>query len=112
VGSDHLEAAIDSMNLYGRIVVCGQISQYNSLRPSPAPRNLGLIVPKRFSLRGMLAQDHLARQRDFLAEVAPLVLTGQLKYAETVAEGIESAPQAFLDLMSGANTGKMLVRVG
>ncbi|WP_020668627.1 NADP-dependent oxidoreductase [Amycolatopsis nigrescens] len=112
VGGEHLEAAIDSLNLHGRIAVCGMISLYNATEPAPAPRNLTQIIAKRFTMRGLLVTDHFARQQDFLAEVAPLVREGKLKYSETVVDGIRNAPQAFLDLLDGANTGKMLVRVG
>jgi len=111
VGGEHLEAAIDSMNLHGHVTACGMISQYNSAEPDPAPRNLALVIAKRFTIRGMLVSDHLSLQPKFVADVAPLVASGELKYSETIVDGIRNAPQAFLDLLGGANTGKMLVRV-
>jgi NADPH-dependent curcumin reductase CurA len=111
VGGEHLEAAIDSINLHGHMAICGMISQYNATEPNAAPRNLHAIIAKRFTMRGLLAIDYFDRRADFIAEVAPLVARGKLKYAETVVEGIRNAPQAFLDMLGGANTGKMLVRV-
>ncbi|MFE0027348.1 NADP-dependent oxidoreductase [Amycolatopsis sp. NPDC059021] len=111
VGGEHLEAAIDVINLHGRIAVCGMISQYNATEPTPAPRNLGQIIAKRFTMRGLLVLDHFGLQEQFVAEVAPLVASGQLKYSETFVDGIRNAPDAFLGLLSGANTGKMLVRI-
>ncbi|PRX45505.1 hypothetical protein B0I33_109168 [Prauserella shujinwangii] len=111
VGGEHLEAAIGSLNLHGRIAVCGMISQYNATEPTPAPRNLFQIVAKRFTMRGFLVGDHYDARPRFLEEVAPLVRDGSLRYSETVVEGIRNAPRAFLDLLAGANTGKMLVRV-
>jgi NADPH-dependent curcumin reductase CurA len=111
VGGEHLEAAVDSMNLHGHMAICGMISQYNNTEPPTAPRNLGAIVAKRFTMRGMLVGDHYALRPKFVAEVAPLVASGELKYSETIADGIRNAPQAFLDLLDGANTGKMLVHV-
>jgi NADPH-dependent curcumin reductase CurA len=111
VGGDHLEAAIDAITVHGRMAICGMISQYNATEPTPAPRNLSQIIAKRFTMRGMLVGDHFDRRADFLAEVAPLVASGELKYDETFVEGIRNAPQAFLDLLAGSNTGKMLVRV-
>ncbi|MBK1784240.1 NADP-dependent oxidoreductase [Prauserella cavernicola] len=111
VGGEHLEAAIDSLNLHGRIVVCGMISQYNATAPTPAPRNLSQIIAKRFTMRGMLVGDHEHLRSEFQSEVAPLVAEGRLKYSETVVDGIRNTPQAFLDLLAGANTGKMLVRL-
>jgi NADPH-dependent curcumin reductase CurA len=111
VGGEHLEAAIDAITVHGRMAICGMISQYNATEPTPAPRNLSQIIAKRITMRGMLVGDHFDRRADFLAEVAPLVASGKLKYDETFVEGIRNAPQAFLDLLAGANTGKMLVRV-
>ena len=111
VGGEHLEAAIDSINLHGHMAICGMISQYNNTEPATAPRNLGAIIAKRFTMRGMLVGDHFALRPKFIAEVAPLVASGELKYSETIVDGIRNAPQAFLDLLDGANTGKMLVRV-
>jgi NADPH-dependent curcumin reductase CurA len=111
VGGDHLEAAIDSITLHGRIAICGLISQYNATEAVAAPRNLAKIIAKRFTMRGMLVSDHAHLRPKFLAEVTPLVANGTLKYAETFRDGIGNAPQAFLDLLDGANTGKMIVRV-
>ena len=111
VGGEHLEAAIDSSNLHAHMAICGMISLYNNTEPSPAPRNLPSIIGKRLTVRGMLVGDHFGLQPQFVAEVAPLVASGDLKYSETVVEGIHNAPQAFLDLLDGANTGKMLVHV-
>ncbi|WP_007024387.1 NADP-dependent oxidoreductase [Saccharomonospora iraqiensis] len=111
VGGDHLEAAIAQLNLHGRIAVCGMISQYNATEPTPAPRNLSQIIAKRFTMRGFLVADHEDARPRFLRDVAPLVKDGKLTYSETVVDGIANAPQAFLDLLAGANTGKMLVRL-
>ncbi|MEY7971201.1 NADP-dependent oxidoreductase [Saccharomonospora xinjiangensis] len=111
VGGDHLEAAISALNVHGRIAVCGMISQYNATEPAPAPRNLAQIIAKRFTMRGFLVGDHEHLRQEFLAEVGPLVRDGRIAYTETVVRGIERAPHAFLDLLSGGNTGKMLVRL-
>jgi NADPH-dependent curcumin reductase CurA len=111
VGGEHLEAAIDSINLHGRIAVCGMISQYNATEATPAPRNLAQIIAKRVTVRGLLVLDHWGLQQQFVSEIAPLVASGELKYSETFVDGIRNAPEAFLGLLSGANTGKMLVRI-
>lgn len=111
VGGEHLEAAIDAINVHGKIAVCGMISQYNATEPTPAPRNLFQVVAKRFTMRGMLVMDHFGSQQRFIDDVAPLVREGKLHYSETVVDGLENAPQAFLDMLGGANTGKMLVRL-
>jgi NADPH-dependent curcumin reductase CurA len=111
VGGEHLEAAINSINLHGRIAVCGMISQYNATEPTPAPRNLAQIIAKRITIRGLLVLDHWGLQQQFVSEIAPLVSSGEIKYTETFVDGIRNAPEAFLGLLSGANTGKMLVRI-
>ncbi|MFD2467033.1 NADP-dependent oxidoreductase [Amycolatopsis silviterrae] len=111
VGGEHLEAAIASMNLHGRIAICGMISQYNATEPTPAPRNLVQLIAKRITMRGLLVLDHWDLMQEFVAEVAPLVASGEIKYSETFVDGIRNAPEAFLGLLSGANTGKMLVRL-
>jgi NADPH-dependent curcumin reductase CurA len=111
VGGEHLEAAIEVMNVHGRIAVCGMISAYNSTEPPPGPRNLMQVVSKRLRVEGFLATDQAPHQAEFLAEVAPLLASGQLVARETVVEGLENAPAAFLGLLSGANTGKMVVRL-
>ena len=111
VGGEHLEAAIASANVHARFAICGMISIYNATEPPAAPRNLAQIIGKRLDIRGFLVGDHYDLQPKFVAEVAPLVRSGELKYDETIVEGLRNAPQAFLDLLAGANTGKMLVRV-
>ncbi|MGW5716409.1 NADP-dependent oxidoreductase [Amycolatopsis sp. NPDC003865] len=111
VGGEHLEAAIDASNVHGRIAVCGMISQYNATEATPAPRNLTQIIAKRLTIRGLLVLDHWGLQQQFVTEIAPLVNSGEIKYSETFVDGIRNAPDAFLGLLSGANTGKMLVRI-
>jgi NADPH-dependent curcumin reductase CurA len=113
VGGDHLEAALGSMNLHGRIALCGSISTYNATSPPPGPRNFGMLaIGRRLTIRGFLVTDHQDRFPAFAAEVGAWVAGGRLKYPETVVEGgIEAAPQAFIDLLRGANVGKMVVRL-
>jgi NADPH-dependent curcumin reductase CurA len=111
VGGDHLEAAISAMNVHGRIVVCGMISQYNATEPSPAPRNLSQFIAKRITMRGMLVRDHAHLRPQFVDEVGEWVRDGKLKYAETVFEGLRNAPTAFLAMLDGQNLGKMLVKI-
>jgi NADPH-dependent curcumin reductase CurA len=112
VGGEALEAAIGSMRLHGRVVACGSISRYNATEALPGPRNLFMVVTKRLRMQGFIVFDHHDRFPAFLAEVAPLVANGSLRYRETIADGIENAPQAFIGLLEGENIGKMLVRVG
>jgi NADPH-dependent curcumin reductase CurA len=112
VGGETLEAAIGALNRYGRIVACGSIAGYNATEPRPGPRNLFLVVTKRLRMQGFIVFDHFDRWGAFLGEVAPLVADGTIGYRETIVDGIERAPEAFLALFEGDNVGKMLVRVG
>lgn len=111
VGGDHLEAAISAMNLHGRAAICGMISQYNATEPSAAPRNLALVIGKRLTLRGFLVNDHNDVRAAFVRDVSGWLRDGTLSYDETIVDGIENAPSAFLGLLRGDNLGKMLVRV-
>ncbi len=110
VGGSHLEAAIDRMNNYGRIVLCGMTSVYNATRPPRAPRNLVSAIPKRLILKGFIVRDHNDRHPQFLDEVGGWLKENRIKWKETILQGIENAPKAFLGLFSGENVGKMLVK--
>ena len=112
VGGETLEAAIGAMRLHGRIVACGSISRYNATEAFPGPRNLFMVVTKRLRMQGFIVSDHGDRYPAFAEEVAPLVAAGTIRYRETVVDGIEHAPEAFIGMLEGANVGKMLVRVG
>ncbi|GIJ51192.1 NADP-dependent oxidoreductase [Virgisporangium aliadipatigenens] len=111
VGGDHLEAAIGRMRLHGRIAVCGMISVYNATEPVPAPRNLSLLIGKRITMRGFLVQDHARLMKEFVPRMAGWLRDGTVRYDETVVDGLDNAPEAFLGLLRGENTGKMVVRI-
>jgi NADPH-dependent curcumin reductase CurA len=111
VGGEHLEAAIGVLNQHGRVALCGAISQYNSTSPPTGPRNLHLAVGKRLTLRGFIVRDHGHLRPDFFREVGTWLSEGRIHYRETVVEGIEQAPQAFIGLLRGENVGKMLVKL-
>lgn len=111
VGGEHLEAAIGAFNEFGRGALCGAISQYNATEPPPGPRNMGLMVGRKLSLRGFIVSDHADMRGEFVEKVTPLVTSGQLVVRETVREGLDQAVQAFLDLLRGGNTGKMIVKL-
>jgi NADPH-dependent curcumin reductase CurA len=111
VGGDHLEAALAAMRLHGRVVVSGAISQYNTDTIAPGPRNLFLIVVKGITIFGFRANDFPQETRPFEETVGRYLAEGKLKTFETIVEGVERAPQAFLDMLHGGNIGKMIVRV-
>ncbi|MFJ3492985.1 NADP-dependent oxidoreductase [Streptomyces sp. NPDC086091] len=111
VGGEHLEAAIGSLNQGGRIAVCGMISVYNNTEPAPGPRNLARLIQTRGRIEGFLVGDHADLQPAFVEEVGPWVASGALKYRETVVDGVEHTLEAFLGVLRGDNTGKMIVKL-
>jgi NADPH-dependent curcumin reductase CurA len=112
VGGDHLQAAISSMREFGRIALCGSISMYNDTAPSSGITNLPRASGFGLNIRGFLTRHYNHMRDDFLRDVSGWLRDGRISYRETVREGIESAPEAFIGLFTGANIGKMVVRVG
>jgi hypothetical protein len=112
VGGAHLEVALEVARPFARFVECGMISLYNVETPPPGPRNMPYIVGKRIKMQGFIVSDYLDMRDQFIAEMSEWVRAGRIQSQETVEVGIEKAPQAFLNLFSGANTGKMLVKLG
>jgi len=111
VGGSHLEAAIENMNDFGCCVECGMISTYNATQPPKAPRNLMQIIGKRIRMQGFIVRDHMDDYDQFLKEMSGWIKSGAVVWEETVTEGLEQAPQAFIGLFSGDNLGKSLVHV-
>jgi NADPH-dependent curcumin reductase CurA len=111
VGGTHLESAIENMNNFGRIVLCGMISIYNATRPPRAPRNLVSAISKRLTLKGFIVYDHNDRLPQFHEEMGPWLKEGRIHKKETIVHGLENAPKAFLGLFTGENFGKMLVKL-
>lgn len=110
-GGPQLEAALSALRPYGRIVMCGGIAAYNT--PLPGPRNLMLVIGKRLRVEGFIVSDHFGEIPAFLEEVIPALKSGKLINRETVVEGLDAAPAAFLDLLhsGAANIGKMIVKL-
>jgi NADPH-dependent curcumin reductase CurA len=111
VGGEHLEAALSAARPFGRFTMCGMISQYNNSSPASGPRNLAFIVGKSLRLQGFIVTNHFDLAPAFLEDLSGWVAEGRIKWKETVMEGIEKAPDAFLALFSGENFGKMLVKL-
>jgi NADPH-dependent curcumin reductase CurA len=109
VGGVGLDAAMQRANAFARIALCGMIAGYDGLAvPMAAPQ---LLLTNRIKLQGFIVSEHMELWPQALGELGTLVATGKLKYRETVAQGIESAPQAFLGLLKGRNFGKQLVKL-
>jgi NADPH-dependent curcumin reductase CurA len=112
VGGEQLEAAISATRDHARIVLCGAVSQYNATSPPQGPRNLGIAIQRRLRLQGFIVIDHMARFRDYVAEIAPLIAKGEIASKSTIVDGLENAPQAFMTILRpNSNVGKAVVRI-
>ena len=111
VGGDFLESAIFQMKNFGRIIICGRISQMNSTKPVSGLKNMAHVLVKRLTIKGFLIFDHENDNEPFETEMSNWLLEGKIKFKETIYEGIEKAPKSFIDLLEGKNIGKMLVKI-
>ena len=111
VGGAITDAVIPLLNVKARVAICGQISQYNLETPEMGPRLLWHLIVKRAKVQGFLVMDYAARREEGLRKLSEWVRSGKIKYRERIAEGIENAPRAFMEMLSGRNIGKQLVRV-
>ena len=112
VGGLQLEAALTHMRPYGRIPICGMIAHYNDGDAiTPGPRNLTETIYKFVTMSGFVVSAFGHLQPQFLKDMSGWIKAGDLKYQETIFDGIHSAPEAFIGLFSGANEGKMLVQL-
>jgi len=111
VGGLHLEAALEHMNAHGRIVMCGMIDQYNAVEPPAGPSNLGYVISKQLRMQGFIVMEYMDKLPQFYGDMGKWIAGGKIKWKETVMEGIENAPAAFIGLFKGANFGKMVVKL-
>jgi NADPH-dependent curcumin reductase CurA len=111
VGGDHLEAALDVFKDGGRAALCGAIASYNSSQPTPGPANMANMITRGLTLRGFTLGAYLSVAPEFTEKMTAWFTGGKIVYDETVVDGIENTVDAFIEMMRGANTGKMLVRI-
>lgn len=111
VGGEHLEVALEMARPFARFAECGMIAQYNDTAPRPGPRNLIYVVGKSLKIQGFIVSNYWSQRPQFLADMTGWIREGKIAWEETVEHGIDRAPQAFLNLFTGANTGKMLVKL-
>jgi hypothetical protein len=111
VGGAITDAVFPLINTGARVVVCGQIAQYNAEKPETGPRLLWHLIVKQARAEGFLVFQFASRYAEGLKQMAEWLKAGKLKYREQLTEGIESAPRAFIGMLQGENTGKQLVRV-
>ena len=112
VGGIITDAAVTRMNQGGRVIICGQISQYNGGLDQPVlgPRLLHHVLYKRLTIQGILARDFAPRMQEMLEVMSPLVASGRIKFRETRMQGFENLPAALNALFHGKNIGKMIVK--
>jgi NADPH-dependent curcumin reductase CurA len=111
VGGSHLEAALNAAKPFARFAMCGMISMYNDTTPTPGPTNLALIVGKSLRIEGFIVSNHFDMMPAFVGDVAGWIQGRKLTWRETIDDGIDAAPGAFLKLFTGDNFGKMLVKL-
>ena len=112
VGGIHLQAALAHMNKFGRIVMCGTIATYNATQPVAGPTNLSNVTTKQLTLQGFIVGDRQNKLQQFYADMGKWIAEGKIKWKETIVEGLENAPRAFIGLFKGENLGKMIVKIG
>ncbi|WP_053946833.1 NADP-dependent oxidoreductase [Halolamina sediminis] len=112
VGGPITDAVFSHLNVDARVAVCGQIALYNAEEMPTGPRKLGKLIETRARVQGLLVQDFAPRFEQATADLAEWVAAGEIEYRETVTEGLENAPDAFLGLFEGENVGKQVVKVG
>ena len=110
VGGDHLIAAMQNINEFGRIVLCGMVSQYN-LIGATLDIDLFPIITKRLTMRGFVQGDHMDLYDDFLNDMQKGYAEGKLCSNETILNGLESSPQALIDMLAGHYLGKGIVKI-
>jgi NADPH-dependent curcumin reductase CurA len=111
VGGEILEAALANLARGARVVICGAISVYNADERPPGPSNYLNLIVHRARMEGFLVFDYLSRIEEAMAELVPLVAEGKIHHREDIREGLEAAPAALVDLYTGGNRGKLLVRI-
>jgi NADPH-dependent curcumin reductase CurA len=110
VGGDVLEAALANLAMHARVVLCGAISSYNATEPR-GPRNYMNLLVGRARMEGFVVFDYLSRVDEAMAALVPLVREGKIHHREDVRAGLEAAPSALVDLYTGDNRGKLLVKI-
>jgi NADPH-dependent curcumin reductase CurA len=112
VGGAHADAALQLLKNFGRFVVCGQISEYQDEKAAVGPKNFTLVNTKRLRIQGYLIFDYVDRLPEYCQRMGQWIAEGKVRWRETIRDGLENAPQAFLDMFQGKNIGKMMVKMG
>lgn len=111
VGGDTLEAGIEHMADFGRIVMCGAISGYNDASPAPGPRNMMKVITRRLRLQGFIMMDFMDRMEEAYRDLGQWVAAGEIAWREDIQQGFENIPSTLLRLYDGRNQGKQLLQL-
>ncbi len=111
VGGEIFEAVLWNMRDFGRIALCGMIANYNDEQLQPGPRGMMLFIARRLRMQGFIVTDQPDAHAEYLGKATAWLAEGKLKNQETIANGIESAPSAFISMLKGGNTGKQIVQL-
>ncbi|GAA3677536.1 NADP-dependent oxidoreductase [Arthrobacter ginkgonis] len=111
VGGEHLEAALAAFNRGGRAALCGAISQYNATEPAAGPRNMANLITRSLTLQGFTVGNYAQHFPAFATQMGDWLAAGDVVFDETVVDGLDHTVDAFLSMLAGGNTGKMVVRL-
>ena len=111
VGGETSDVVMNNLADFARVIICGQISQYNLADPEMGPRNIGLLIIHQARMEGFLVTQFQNRYAEGRQRLAQWIREGKLKYREDIVDGLEKAPEAFIGMMNGKNFGKLVVRV-
>ncbi len=111
VGGEILDAALENINKFGRVINCGAISLYNAIETPTGPRHEGTLIKKSVLMQGFTIRDYVKDFGPAIKQLATWLKADEIKYSETIVEGFDKTPQAFLDLFKGKNSGKMVVKI-
>ena len=111
VGGEISDSAHANINRFGRIIVCGAISTYNETEIPTGPRIEGLLIKNSVLMQGFIVSNYAEKFPEGMQKLSQWLSEGKLTYSETIVEGFDQIPQAFIDLFDGKNTGKMIVKI-
>ena len=111
VGGPIFHAVFHKMNDFGRIAFCGAIAEYQDATPRPGPDKMFMMVQRRLVMQGFIVSDHIGQMGDFVRDVGQWIKDGKIRYHETLIDGLDKAPQAFIGLLKGENFGKLIVKI-
>lgn len=110
VGGTIMQDVIDQMAMYGRVVLCGQIAEYNSSGPAPGPRDMFRIISHRLKIQGFISADFMGERTAALADLTQWAHAGQLVHRADVREGFKNLPKTYFDLFNGGNAGTLILK--